>query len=174
MRDGILRVACAMCLMLVGPARAMELTSADIRGGSVVPKEQVYTRCGGGNLSPALSWTGVPPKAKSVAVTLIDNSVPPSNWSHWIVVNLPPTTTSLAKGISKLPSGTAQIETNFGDAKYDGPCPPRGSGAHRYEFTVWALKTTPTIRPNEAATSVVQKLQAAAISKASLTATYGR
>lgn len=168
-------VLCFASWLLVGTAQAMELKSPDVQNGAVVPQAQVYTRCGGGNVSPALDWSGLPAATRTIAVTVIDESVQPSNWSHWIVLNLPASTTSIGRGISNLPAGSTQVESNFGDAKYDGPCPPPGSGAHRYVFTVWALKSAaPSIGPNEAAVSVAQKLQSVAIAKASITALYGR
>jgi Raf kinase inhibitor-like YbhB/YbcL family protein len=106
---------------------------------------------------------------------VIDRSVAPSGWSHWIVVNLPRSTTVLARGVSNLPAGSIQIQTNFGDAQYAGPCPPPGSGVHRYEFTVWALKAAaPAIASDEAATSVMQKLQSVTIEKSSVAATFQR
>ena len=162
-------------VVAIGPAKAIQLQSSDVKDGAPVPLQQVYTRCGGNNVSPALAWNGIPRGTHSIAVTVIDQSVAPSGWSHWIVVNLPASTTVLARGVANLPAGSIQIRTNFGDAQYAGPCPPPGSGVHRYEFTVWALKTAaPTIASDEAATSVIQKLQSVTIEKSSLAATYQR
>src|SRR4051794_35927991 len=79
-------------------ASAMELSSPNIHEGSPISKEQVYTRCGGQNVSPALAWSGAPAGTKSFAVTAIDHDVPPNDWSHWIVIDVPPNTTSLGKG----------------------------------------------------------------------------
>ena len=155
-------------------AAAMEVTSPDIREGAQVPLEQVYTRCGGSNLSPALSWTGAPAGTKSFAVTAIDLSVKPNGWSHWIAVDLPPATTSLGKG-ANLPQGAMAVMTDFGDAAYDGPCPPPGSGVHRYQFTVWAL-SVPAIKIPEHATAsqVMAILQKNTLAKASVTGDYQR
>ena len=87
-------------------AAALELSSPDIKEGAQIAKEQVYTRCGGSNASPALFWSGAPAGTKSFAVTAIDLSVKPNEWSHWIVVDLPPGATSLGKGAS-LPQGAS-------------------------------------------------------------------
>jgi Raf kinase inhibitor-like YbhB/YbcL family protein len=75
---------------------------------------------------------------------MIDISVKPSQWSHWIVVNLPPDAASLVRGTKTLPNGAKAVPSNFGDASYGGPCPPAGTGAHQYQITIWAL-STPTI-----------------------------
>jgi Raf kinase inhibitor-like YbhB/YbcL family protein len=118
---------------------AMTLTSVDFASGAQIPLAQIYPRCGGENVSPQLNWRGAPPGTKSYVLTMIDTSVKPAQWSHWIVVDLPVQVTSLARGFKTPPGGATQISSNFGDAHYDGPCPPTGSGLHRYELTLWAL-----------------------------------
>ncbi len=159
----------------IGQAAAMELKSPDLAEGATIAKEQVYTRCGGANISPALIWSGVPAATKSIALTMIDVSVKPAGWSHWLVMNLPPNTTSLAKGVSALPAGATQPVTNFGDAHYGGPCPPVGSGVHRYQFTLWALRgAAPSFPAGATATNISAALEKQAIAKETLTGTYER
>src|ERR1700744_1916487 len=72
--------------------------------------------------------------AKSLILTMIDIDVRPSLWSHWIVVYLPPDSTGIARGQKTLPGGARGVVSNFGDAFYDGPCPPEGTGLHHYRF----------------------------------------
>jgi hypothetical protein len=155
-------------------ASAMELTSPDVHEGAPIAKEQVYTRCGGQNVSPALSWSDVPDATRSFAITAIDLSVKPNGWSHWIVVGLPAGTHALGKGAT-LPAGAHAVMTDFGDAAYAGPCPPTGSGVHRYQFTVWALRT---LRPEFPAHATVNDiaviLDRTSLGKASITGTYQR
>jgi Raf kinase inhibitor-like YbhB/YbcL family protein len=160
-------------IALTLPAQAMELHSPDLHDGAGVGLGQVYSRCGGANVSPALDWSGVPPNTKSLAITLIDMSVKPNGWSHWIVTDLPPTATSMARGETAMPPHANEVQTNFGDAHYDGPCPPEGSGVHHYRFTVWALKVShPDIAPNQEAFAVAAALDKLALGRASLTGTY--
>lgn len=165
-------------LLVLGPvnhAAAMSLTSPDIKEGTLLKIEQVYTGCGGANISPALSWSGVPSATKSIALTMIDVSVKPAGWSHWLVMGLPPSTTSLAKGVSTLPAGATQPVTDFGDAHYGGPCPPAGSGVHHYQFTLWALPgAAPSFKPGTSANDISGALAKQAIAKATLTGTYER
>jgi len=165
----------AICAVLAaGPAAAMELSSPDIHEGSPISKEQVYTRCGGQNVSPALAWSGAPAGTKSFAVTAIDHNVPPNDWSHWIVIDIPPNTTRMGKDAT-LPQGARAVMTDFGDAGYGGPCPPPGSGAHHYEFTVWALRAPTVQLPAHAhAKEIAAVLQRNALAKASITGTYQR
>lgn len=133
----ILGAVAAMCL--AGSASAMTLTSADFKDGAALPVEHIYPRCGGQNVSPELSWGGAPAATDSYVLTMIDVSVKPNGWSHWIVIDLPKTATSLAHGLKTLPWPAHAIASNFGDKFYDGPCPPPGTGTHRYEFTIWAI-----------------------------------
>jgi Raf kinase inhibitor-like YbhB/YbcL family protein len=144
----------AACFALTAfPAAAMNLASTDFSDGTPIPKAHNYPRCGGQNVSPELHWSGAPQGTQSLAVTMIDTDVQPNKWSHWIVVNLPPATTSLARGLTSLPAGATAIASNYGDAAYDGPCPPAGSGLHHYKFTIWALPV-PTIAINPASRAI--------------------
>lgn len=166
---------CSAALLLSATiANAMELTSPDVREGAPIASEQVYTRCGGGNVAPAVSWSGAPANTKSFAITAIDINVPPHHWSHWIVVGVPASVTSLGKG-AKLPDGARALMTDFGDAAYGGPCPPPGSGVHHYVFTVWALPSA-TIEFAHGATAedIDKALTKASLAHASITATYER
>ncbi|HXI86978.1 MAG TPA: YbhB/YbcL family Raf kinase inhibitor-like protein [Parvularculaceae bacterium] len=159
---------------LFAPAAAMDLKSADLDDGGKIALEQVYTRCGGQNIAPQLSWSGAPAGTQSFALTLIDQSVKPNKWSHWIVVGIPATFTSLAKA-APLPAGARNIVTNFGGAGYNGPCPPAGSGPHRYQFTIWALRgPAPPIGDDAKADEVEAALEKVALDKATLSGDFER
>jgi Raf kinase inhibitor-like YbhB/YbcL family protein len=146
----------------------MTLTSPDIRPDGAIGQAFVYPRCGGANQSPQLAWSGAPPGTHNLVLTMIDESVKPAGWSHWIVVGLPAGTTGLTRGIKTLPGGARAVAGNFGDAAYDGPCPPAGSGPHRYRFTIWALPgPAPAIAPNSDAVAAAMALKRQAIGSAS-------
>jgi hypothetical protein len=158
----------------IGQVAAMELTSPDLKEGATIAMEQVHALCGGTNISPALRWSGAPKETKSIAVTMIDVSVKPSGWSHWLVMNLPPGATALAKGAQRLPAGARQLVTDFGDAQYGGPCPPPGSGPHRYQFTVWALRSEPLLPARASTNDIKAALDKLALAKTTLTGSYER
>src|SRR5262249_22149491 len=122
---------------LAAPALAMTLASADLKDGQPIAAAHIYPRCGGRNGSPQLGWKRAPRGTKSFVVTMIDHNVPPNDWSHWILVGLPPSVPSLAQGAAP-PVGARALMTDFGDAAYGGPCPPKGTGVHHYEVAVWA------------------------------------
>ena len=111
-------------------AQTMTLTSPDIEEGATIANEQVFKGCTGGNVSPALSWSGAPKAAKSFVVTVYDPDAPTgSGWWHWVAYNIPAGTASLPKGAGDpakklMPEGTIQSRTDFGAPGYGGPCPP--------------------------------------------------
>jgi Raf kinase inhibitor-like YbhB/YbcL family protein len=141
-------VALAFGLLAAPAVQAkMKLTSAEIKNGSTIKSEQVFNTftCTGQNISPSLTWSDAPKGTKSFVVTVYDPDAPTgSGWWHWVVINIPPSTTSLPKnaGDAKtnlLPAGALQTRTDFGAPGYGGPCPPKGDRPHHYHFTVFAV-----------------------------------
>ena len=165
-------LAVALALAAASPAAAMTLDSQDIKPGDVIAPLHVYTRCGGGNVSPQLSWTAPPARAEALVLTMIDMDVKPHLWSHWIVEGLPPIAATMPRGFKDLPAGAHGVVSNFGEARYDGPCPPPGSGVHRYQLTIWAMPTANVaIAPNEKADALMKRLLATSIDHASVEGT---
>lgn len=124
------------------PSFAMELKSIDVAEGALSPVTEICSRYGGGDISPALTWSGVPANAKSLAVTIFDPDAH-GGWWHWLVVDIPATATGLPQGAGSgkaaMPAGAQQAVNSDGNSGYDGPCPPAGSGTHHYQITLWAL-----------------------------------
>lgn len=178
-------VLIVLALLLASvPAAAQptfRLTSPVVREGAKMVAEQVFNGfgCSGGNVSPALVWTNPPAGTKSFALTMYDPDAPTgSGWWHWTVFNIPATVTALPAGAGNpggaLPAGAGQGRTDFGAAGYGGPCPPPGT-PHRYIFTVFALKVEKLELDASASGAMVGfNLNANALGKATLTATYGR
>lgn len=159
------------------------VSSPDVGPSKATADRFVYKGfgCSGENESPALHWRGAPAGTKSFAVSVYDPDAPTgSGWWHWFVVNLPASTTTLARGAGKsdgsgLPTGAQQINTDFGAPGYGGPCPPAGDKPHRYVVTVYALKVPKLdIPPNATAALAGFMANANAIQKAKLTFRYGR
>jgi Raf kinase inhibitor-like YbhB/YbcL family protein len=163
-------------------AAGFKLTSPDVSEKGMIKAEHVFSGfgCTGNNISPALSWSGAPAAAKSFAVTVYDPDAPTgSGWWHWVIVNLPASTTSLDKnaGDTKAdlaPKGSLQIRTDFGTPGYGGPCPPKGDKPHRYVFTVFAVDAdTLPVDASASAAAVGFNLHFHTVAKASFTAHYG-
>jgi Raf kinase inhibitor-like YbhB/YbcL family protein len=117
---------------------SIQLTSSAFLAGHPIPDG--YTSRGA-DVSPPLQWSGAPPQAKSFAVICDDPDAPMGTFTHWIIFNLPATTTSLAENIAKtetLPDGSKQGKNGFDKIGYNGPAPPPGK-LHHYHFQVYAL-----------------------------------
>ncbi|MEX3980828.1 YbhB/YbcL family Raf kinase inhibitor-like protein [Paraburkholderia sp. EG287A] len=144
-----LKTVCAFALFATLPAVAtaetFSLQVAELDHGRF-RNEQVFSGfgCHGENVSPRISWSNVPAGTRSIVVTIHDPDAPTGGlgWTHWTVVNIPASQTSLEKGASgntqRLPAGVTETLTDFGESKYGGPCPPQGK-PHRYVVTAYAL-----------------------------------
>ncbi|MEZ5921408.1 MAG: YbhB/YbcL family Raf kinase inhibitor-like protein [Parvularculaceae bacterium] len=166
--------AIAVFLLAASPAAAMELASKDLKNGGSFDKNQVYGQCGGKNRAPRLEWSGAPVGTTSFALAMIDESVKPQGFLHWYVLGLPAAANEF--GGENDASVRARVAGNdFGDEGYGGPCPPKGSGPHKYVITVWALgAAAPDIKRNMRADALARALDKVALDKASLAATYER
>jgi hypothetical protein len=118
-----------------------QLSSTAFVQNGEIPK--IYT-CEGADRSPPLAWSGVPAGAKSLVLIIDDPdapdpAAPKTTWVHWVLYNLPPTTTGLAEGVAArdLPPGTGEGTNDWKRTGYGGPCPP--IGRHRYFHKLYAL-----------------------------------
>ncbi len=122
---------------------AIILSSTAFKAGEPIPEKHTED---GEDLSPPLSWTGVPDKAKSIALICDDPDAPMEDaWVHWVIYNLPPDTNQLPEGIGDEttldePDGAIQGINDFMTTGYRGPAPPKGK-PHRYFFKIFALDT---------------------------------
>jgi Raf kinase inhibitor-like YbhB/YbcL family protein len=69
-----------------------------------------------------------------------------SGWWHWVVFDIPTNINELVTNAGNIalnlaPTEAIQSLTNYGAKGFGGPCPPAGHGFHKYEITVYALKT---------------------------------
>jgi Raf kinase inhibitor-like YbhB/YbcL family protein len=100
--------------------------------------------CEGRDISPALSWSGVPQGTRSLALVVDDPDAPDPKaprmtWVHWVLYNIPAGETGLSEavGSAQLPSGTREGLNDWKRTGYGGPCPP--IGRHRYFHKLYAL-----------------------------------
>lgn len=116
---------------------AFQLIISAFAEGATIPK--LHT-CDGADLSPALEWSGEPAGTQSFALIVDDPDAPVGTWNHWLLCDIPASVHTLAQGFKPGQGGLSGVN-DFGKPGYGGPCPPRGHGAHRYFFKLFAVDT---------------------------------
>jgi Raf kinase inhibitor-like YbhB/YbcL family protein len=145
----------------------MELTSSAFAGGQPIPQRH---SCEGEDLSPPLSWTGVPEGAASLALIVDDPDAPRGTFTHWLGWGLDPVVGGLEEGEAAPVEG----RNDFGATGYRGPCPPPGRGPHRYFFRLHALADELELEPGAGRADLEQALAGRSVSVAELMGTYER
>jgi Raf kinase inhibitor-like YbhB/YbcL family protein len=119
-------------------AAHFHVSSPDLADHGVFPAAEV---CTGFTTAPRLVWSGAPAGTKSFAVEMFDPQAPTgSGFSHWRVWDIPASAGTFG-GQAAPPPGTVVGQNDFGDASFDGPCPPAGDVVHHYQIRVLALDT---------------------------------
>jgi Raf kinase inhibitor-like YbhB/YbcL family protein len=181
----ILMVLCVRTTRFARNATGAEPFQVNVDGlkaNDVIPQKFVYNQagCSGDNLSPEISWNGVPASAKSLALVVWDQDAPVSGgFYHWLILNLPTGSKGLAEGAGKIsshkaPAGSIQLVNDWGEPGYGGPCPP-GHSRHRYHFIVCALRVDqlPGIARTKISEAAAQ-IKQAAVASAEVVLVYGR
>lgn len=172
-----------LALFTTGGVYAGTFTLASDDLGGQLTLEQVFSGfgCTGNNISPSLKWMNAPKDTKSFAVTVYDPDAPTgSGWWHWVIFNIPADVNELKKDAGRpeknlAPKGSIQSVTDYGQPGFGGACPPTGDKAHRYVFTVYALKVDKLDLTEKSPPAMVGYfLNQNAIAKASLVSYYQR
>ena len=151
----------------------MQLTSTAFTEGAVIPAK--YT-CDAKNVSPPLKWNGVPAGAKSLALIVDDPDAPAGTWMHWVIYDLPPTTSELTEDVPKsqyVAGGAKQGLNDFRHLGYGGPCPPHGL-PHRYFFKLYALDAMLELKPGLTKKDFESAMEKHILARAELMGTYQR
>ncbi len=121
---------------------SLSIRSTAFEPGATVPRRHSGD---GEDLSPPISWTGLPPQTRELALIVDDPDAPsPQPWVHWVLYNIPATEQGIAEGVHakpapSFPAGALQGKNSWGTVGYRGPAPPKGHGVHRYHFRLYAL-----------------------------------
>lgn len=116
-------------------------TSNSFVSGEKIPLK--YS-CYGSEISPHLQWDVSSPDIKSFALIMEDYdaiALVGHPYVHWNIFNIPADTRVIAEGatLRAMPAGSVEGVNDDGVPKYAGPCPPEGTGTHRYYFALYAL-----------------------------------
>ena len=147
----------------------LTLTSQAFEHNGKIPLQ--YT-CDGQNINPQLSIEGVTPDAKSLVLIMDDpDAVKPAGkvWDHWIVWNIPVTTTEIVEG--EEPQGIHGIGSS-GNSEYRGPCPP--DGEHHYFFKLYTLGIELSLAEGATKEEVEQSMEGHILDQTELIGLYER
>lgn len=155
---------------------ALTLSSPVFTDNGEIPRQ--FT-CDAEDVSPPLVWSGVPAQAKSLVLIVDDPDAPDPaaprmTWVHWLLYNLPPSTTGLEQGVRRqdLPLGTLEGVNDWARTGFGGPCPP--VGRHRYFHKLYALdKMLPDLK-SPTKKQVEAAMQGHVLESAELIGTYQR
>jgi len=151
----------------------MKITSTAFAANGEMPAAHT---CEGHDRAPPLSFSDVPPGAKSLALIVDDPdapdpAAPKMTWVHWVVYDLPPATAGLLDG-GALPPGARDGLNDWKRIGYGAPCPP--IGRHRYFFKLYALDTTLSFAHPPTKQQLEQAMRGHVLAHAELVGTYAR
>ena len=144
----------------------MQITSSAFQQGGNIPAK--FT-CDGSDTSPPLQITGIPSETKSLVLIADDPDAPGGLFTHWLVWNIAPQTSSVAEGSA---AKGVQGTNDFGNSGYRGPCPP--PGVHRYSFKVFALDRELDLRSGAKRSQLDAAMKGHVIGQGELMGRYSR
>ena len=147
------------------PPPPLALASSAFHAGGAIPARHT---CSGADVSPPLAWSHTP--HGTVAFALVVDDTDAGGFIHWVVSDIPGDLSALAAGQRAGVAG----RNSFGGVGYGGPCPPIGSGAHHYVFTLYALSHKLGLRGVPTAAQVRAAAARVTMATAHLTGTFRR
>lgn len=122
--------------------------------------------CDGDNVSPPLSFGNVPPEVKYLAVVFDDPQAINGTYDHWVVLDIPATTTMAANATVGVVG-----KNSSGQSVYAGPCPPNGE--HQYHFRVFGYAAPLNLSADTTKTTLLAAVGGQAIASGELFGRYG-
>jgi Raf kinase inhibitor-like YbhB/YbcL family protein len=159
------------------PGAQLEVRSTAFSAGATIPTQFTGD---GEDVSPELSWTGVPPAAKELALIMDDPDAPsPQPWVHWVMYKIPAATAELPQAEPKAdkvdsPAGAVQGKNSWGGVGYRGPAPPKGHGTHHYHFKLYALDAPLDVPPGADKAALEKAMSGHVLAQGEVVGTYRR
>lgn len=149
------------------------ITSPAFDAGEMIPSRHT---CDGEDLSPPLTWSGVPAGTGSWALVCDDPDAPAGVWVHWVLYGLPADTRELPEGVppeETVLGGARQGRNDFQRLGYGGPCPPP-NGEHRYQFTLYAVDCEVDLPAGATKDELLEEIQGRVVGGGRLVGRYRR
>jgi phosphatidylethanolamine-binding protein (PEBP) family uncharacterized protein len=143
---------------------ALRLSSPAFIDGSRLP--QRYT-CDGAGEEPAVQAGTVPPSTRELVLVVSDPDAPGGTYVHLTRYGLSP------RGDGSVNEGGREGANSAGEDGWTAPCPPEGDPAHRYVWSVYALRDPTGLDAGAKPDEVTAALDAP-LASGTITARYGR
>lgn len=154
----------------------LAISSSAFSNNGEIPRR--YT-CDADDISPDLTWTGLPDGTRSLVLVVDDPdapdpAAPKMTWVHWVLYNIPPNASGLAEAVASkdLPGGTEEGLNDWNRTGYGGPCPP--IGRHRYFHKLYALDSVLPDLGQATKADLERAMQGHIVGQAELIGTYQR
>ena len=153
----------------------IELRSEAFSEGRPIPARHTGD---GEDLSPPLSWSGLPEGARELALIADDPDAPSGDWVHWVVYKIPVNVKALKEGVPRSQelselAGALQGRNSRGTTGYHGPAPPPGK-PHRYFFKLYALDAGLDLKPGLTKEELLGAISGHILAQGQLMGTYQR
>lgn len=142
----------------------LTISSPAFADGAPIPVQ--YT-CKGAGVAPPLVWSA----PLGAALVVDDPDAPAGLYVHWVVTGIAPGAGSTDEG--QTPAGATTLPNTAGQTAYQGPCPPAGTGTHRYRFTLYQLPNDYQLPGGLAGVQAAQAIAGAATAQAQLVGAFG-
>jgi Raf kinase inhibitor-like YbhB/YbcL family protein len=147
---------------------AIQIQSTAFAPNGTIPKQHTGE---GRDVSPPLSWSGLPAGTKELALVCDDPDAPGREpWVHWVLYKLRADQKGLAAGESAGVAGTNSWPT----AGWRGPMPPPGHGVHHYHFRLYALDAELDAGPGLSKAKLLKAMEGHVLAQGELVGTYER
>ncbi|MBT2491008.1 YbhB/YbcL family Raf kinase inhibitor-like protein [Streptomyces sp. ISL-96] len=147
----------------------IELKSSAFNDGALIPRRYAME---GENVSPDLSWSGVPDGTSELLLLCEDPDAPSGTFVHWLVTGINPASTGVEAG--QTPDGGQPLMNGFGESGWGGPLPPPGDKAHRYFFRLYALAEPADLADDASAADVHAAVDKQQLASGTLVGLYQR
>lgn len=150
---------------VITDAPHMTIHSSAYKNNGTIP---IYFTCYGSKARIPFEVKDIPERTKSLAVFL-DDPDSAVTWHHWLMWNIPPEKKVFTSQEQfTFPEGTNSSQI----IGYLPPCPPVGSGTHRYIMNVYALDDVISADTGSTYSDVQPLLRNHTLDRVTLTGTY--
>ena len=159
--------------------RTFVVESPTMSTGQTMPRDYSPD---GRNVSPPLTWRGLPEGTMQLAVICQDHGAGnPPPWVHWMIYNIPASASGLPEGIPFAPDdpmpagleGAVQGSNGWGLPMYRGPAPP-GETLHHYDFVVFALDAELDLPPGLTRAELLEAIDGHVVGQGNMVPIYRR